>query len=44
VEKLILGFSPPNFRFHATTSYDILRQKGVPLDKRDYLGATRMKM
>jgi hypothetical protein len=29
--------------FHATTAYDILRMKGVPLGKRDYLGPMRMK-
>ena len=28
----------PNFYFHATTAYDILRQAGVDLGKRDYLG------
>ena len=29
----------PNFFFHATTAYDILRANGVPLGKRDFLGA-----
>ena len=42
-ENFILSFSLPNFHFHATTAYDILRTKGVPLGKRDYLGALRMK-
>ncbi len=28
----------PNFFFHLTTAYAILRQNGVPLGKRDYLG------
>ena len=37
----LLSFSLPNFYFHATTAYDILRANGVPLDKRDYLGALR---
>ncbi len=32
-------FAIPNFYFHLTTSYDILRHNGVPLGKRDYLGA-----
>ena len=36
-------FSFPNFYFHATTTYDILRMKGVPLGKRDYMGAMRME-
>lgn len=34
-----LGFALPNFWFHATTAYDILRHKGVALGKRDFLGA-----
>jgi len=42
-ENFILSFSLPNFHFHATTAYDILRTKGVPLGKRDYMGALRMK-
>jgi len=29
----------PNFFFHVTTAYDILRQGGVELGKSDYLGA-----
>lgn len=29
----------PNFFFHVTTAYDILRMKGVPVGKTDYLGA-----
>ena len=33
-----LSFSLPNFYFHATTTYDMLRMKGVPLGKRDFLG------
>ena len=28
-----MSFSLPNFYFHATTAYDILRMKGVPLGK-----------
>lgn len=28
----------PNFYFHITTAYDILRHNGVDLGKRDYLG------
>ena len=42
-ENFILSFSLPNFHFHATTAYDILRMKGVPLGKRNYMGALRMK-
>ncbi len=43
-ENFILSFSLPNFHFHATTAYDILRSKGVPLGKRDYMGPLRLKM
>jgi uncharacterized protein len=35
----LLGFVQPNFYFHLTTAYDILRHKGVPIGKLDYLGA-----
>jgi hypothetical protein len=28
----------PNFFFHVTTAYTILRHNGVPIGKRDYLG------
>lgn len=34
----VLNFALPNFYFHATTAYDILRHKGAPLGKRDFLG------
>lgn len=39
----LFSFSLPNFFFHAATTYDILRSKGVPLGKRDFMGALRMK-
>ena len=42
-EGFILSFSLPNFYFHAATAYDILRMKGAPLGKRDFLGSLRMK-
>lgn len=41
-QNFLLSFSLPNFYFHATTTYDILRMLGVPLGKMDFLG--RMKM
>jgi hypothetical protein len=28
----------PNFYFHITTAYDIMRKEGVPLGKPDFLG------
>ncbi|MFG6428287.1 DUF1993 domain-containing protein [Roseateles sp. LYH14W] len=31
-------FALPNFYFHATTTYALLRHAGVPLGKLDYLG------
>lgn len=40
-ENFVLSFSLPNFYFHATTAYDILRMKGVPLGKLDFLGQMR---
>ena len=43
IEDFLLSFSIPNFHFHATTAYDILRAKGVPVGKRDYLGRLRVK-
>ena len=43
VEGFLMSFSIPNLHFHATTAYDILRTNGVPLGKRDYLGAMRLR-
>ena len=40
-ENFLLSFSQPNFYFHATTAYDILRMKGVKIGKRNFLGALR---
>ncbi len=42
-EEFLLSFSQPNFYFHAATAYDILRWKGVPIGKRDFIGRTRSK-
>ena len=39
----LLSFSLPNFYFHVTTAYNLLRDKGVDIGKRDYLGAVRVK-
>jgi uncharacterized protein len=33
----------PNFFFHLTTAYAILRHNGIDVGKRDYLGALTMK-
>ena len=40
-ETFLLSFSQPNFYFHATTAYAILRSKGVAIGKRDFLGHVR---
>jgi hypothetical protein len=37
-QSLLLNNSLPNFYFHCTTAYDILRQCGVELGKRDFMG------
>ena len=37
-------FVLPNFYFHLTTAYDILRHCGVEIGKRDFLGAIPMKI
>ena len=37
-QSLLLTFSVPQFFFHVTTAYDILRHCGVELAKRDFLG------
>jgi len=34
----LLSFALPNFYFHVTTAYGILRHKGVPLGKLDFFG------
>jgi hypothetical protein len=36
----LLEQAMPNFYFHLTTAYAILRHNGVELGKKDYLGAT----
>ena len=37
-QDYLLNGAFPNFYFHATTAYDILRHVGVELGKRDFLG------
>jgi uncharacterized protein len=38
-KSLLLTFTVPQFFFHVTTAYDILRHCGVDLAKKDFLGA-----
>jgi hypothetical protein len=35
----LMHIALPNFFFHATTAYDILRHNGVELGKRDFIGS-----
>ncbi|MGD0189019.1 MAG: DUF1993 domain-containing protein [Roseiarcus sp.] len=35
----LVHYALPNFYFHLTTAYDILRYAGVPVGKRDFMGA-----
>jgi hypothetical protein len=37
-QPYFLHFALPNFFFHAATAYDILRQCGVEIGKRDFIG------
>ena len=37
----IFHFALPNFYFHFTTAYGILRHNGVEIGKRDFLGAVQ---
>jgi len=37
-QTLLLNFILPNFYFHCTTAYDILRHSGIELGKRDFMG------
>ena len=42
-EDFLLSFSQPNFYFHCATAYNILRMKGVPVGKTDFMGRVRIK-
>jgi hypothetical protein len=37
-QRYLLQFALPNFFFHVTTAYDVLRHSGMPVGKLDYLG------
>jgi hypothetical protein len=41
-QNFLLSFSLPNFYFHATTTYDILRVLGAPLGKMIFLGQMKI--
>jgi len=36
--QYLLGFAYPNFYFHVTTAYNILRHNGVDIGKADFIG------
>ena len=38
-QTYLLSYGLPQFFFHATTAYDILRHNGVAVGKRDFMGA-----
>ena len=40
-EDYLKQFALPNFFFHITTAYALLRHNGVDLGKADYLGITK---
>lgn len=40
----LLSFAQPNFYFHTSMAYAILRAQGLDLGKADYLGRPRMKL
>lgn len=37
-QSYLLHYGIPQFFFHATTAYDILRANGIEIGKRDYMG------
>lgn len=43
-ENFLLSFAQPNFYFHATTAYDLLRERGFKIGKMDFVGMLRMKL
>lgn len=42
-EDFLLSFSLPQFYFHASIAYGLLRARGLDLGKRDFLGPMRIK-
>lgn len=42
-EDFLLSFAQPNFYFHATTAYNILRAQGLSIGKIDFMGRPRLK-
>jgi hypothetical protein len=44
VEDYLLSFALPNFYFHASMAYAVLRNQGVAIGKMDWLGPIRLKV
>ena len=42
-EGFLFSYALPNFYFHATTAYDLLRLKGVKIGKMDFLGQMQVR-
>lgn len=42
-QDFLLSFAQPNFFFHCSMTYAILRAAGLPIGKRDFLGRPRAK-
>lgn len=42
-EDFLISFAQPNFYFHATTAYDVLRERGFKIGKMDFIGIPRIK-
>ena len=38
-QAYLLAYGLPQFFFHVTTAYDLLRHNGVAIGKKDYMGA-----
>lgn len=41
-EHFLFSFAQPNFYFHATTAYDLLREHGLQIGKMDFIGTPRI--
>ncbi len=41
--EYLTAMATPNFYFHITTAYAILRHNGVPIGKMDYIGSMDMR-
>ena len=38
-QAYLLSYGLPQFFFHVTTAYDLLRHNGVEIGKKDFMGA-----